>query len=129
LRQNEYANLETWQACDPAGAAGQCIVEAGNPKDCTGVLSCNFAINAKFRAEAEMAVYTSGQQSQGCYLCATPSCIAAEEGICEPISRRCIGVSGTTSSGGLLFAGEDAGGTPSASSSSGGTVTPVGDGG
>jgi hypothetical protein len=131
LRETEYANLVTWQACDPAGI-DQCIIEPGNPKDCTGVLSCNFAVNPKFRAEAEQAVYTSGQASQGCYLCAVPNCIAAEEGICEPVSRRCIAVSGTTD-GGLLFAGEDGGststGTPPSGDAGNGNGSGAGDGG
>jgi hypothetical protein len=125
-RQTEYASLEAWQSCDPLGPAGQCIIIAGNPKDCTGVLSCNFAVNARSRADAEQGVLTSGQQSVGCYLCATPSCIAVQMAVCEPVSRRCIGVSGTTSSGGLVFTGEDAGGgggsSSSGGSSSGGVV-------
>jgi hypothetical protein len=99
LRQTTYANLEAWQACDPSGPAEQCIPEPGNPKDCTGVLACNFAINARFRAQAEMAVYTIGQQSQGCYLCAVPNCVAVETAICEPVSHRCIGVTQITDGG------------------------------
>ena len=128
LREATYASLETWQACDPAGPADQCIIEAGNPKDCTGVLSCDFAINPKYRAEAETMVYAIGQQSQGCYLCAVPNCITAEIGYCEPISRRCLGVSAVTD-GGLVIVTppppEDSG-TSSTGSDSSTPVTPDG---
>ena len=65
----------------------QCIFIPGNPKDCTGVLTCEFAVNRKYRADAELAVYTIGEQSQGCYLCAIPECISGELGYCEPVSR------------------------------------------
>jgi hypothetical protein len=120
LRESTYAELETWQACEPGGPLDQCIIEAGNTKDCTGVLACDFAINPKFRAEAEERVYSIGEASQGCYLCAVPNCVAAEIGYCEPISRRCIGVTAVTD-GGLLVVG-----TPPPSGDSGTTpVTPI----
>jgi hypothetical protein len=102
LRSTLYANKTVWDACDPTVTPdpnAQCIFVPGNPKDCTGVLSCEFAVNRKYRAEAEMAVYTVGQQSQGCYLCAEPQCIAGTFGYCEPVSRRCIVVTGFTAGG------------------------------
>jgi hypothetical protein len=111
LRSTMYQNKEVWDACDPTvqNPNDQCIFIPGNPKDCTGVLTCEFAVNRKYRADAEMAVYTIGQQSQGCYLCAVPECISGELGYCEPVSRRCILVTGFTPSGlpigGLLDAG------------------------
>lgn len=89
LRQTEYANLSTWQDCDPDAVPTQCLQIAGNPKDCTGVLACDFAVNAAHRADAEWAVLVSGQQSQGCYLCAVPNCIGGDLAYCEPISHRC----------------------------------------
>ena len=96
LRQTMYANKETWDSCNPAAANpdDECIFVPGNPKDCTGVLTCEFAVNRRFRAEAEQAVYNIGQQSQGCYLCAMPNCISANLPYCEPVSRRCIMVTG-----------------------------------
>jgi hypothetical protein len=101
LRSTLYASKVVWDACDPNAAhpEDECIFIPGNPKDCTGVLTCEFAVNRKFRADAEMAVYTVGQQSQGCYLCAQPNCIASSIAYCEPVSRRCIVVTGFTSSG------------------------------
>jgi hypothetical protein len=111
LRAATYASKAVWDACDPTvpNPDAQCIFVPGNPKDCTGVLTCEFAVNRKYRADAEMAVYTIGQQSQGCYLCAQPSCISGELGYCEPVSRRCVLVTGFTTTGqpigGLLDSG------------------------
>jgi hypothetical protein len=101
LRNQIYAEKATWDACDPTATDqnNQCIFIPGNPKDCTGVLTCEFAVNPQFREDAELAVYTIGQQSQGCYLCAVPDCISASIPYCEPVSRRCIVVSGFSSTG------------------------------
>lgn len=89
VRDSTYAALEGWEACDPT-KPDQCIVEPGNPKDCTGVLTCTFAINADYRSEAEQAVLAAGEQSRGCYLCATPACGDGETAYCEPVSKRCM---------------------------------------
>jgi len=123
LRETTYADLETWQACEPGGPPSQCLIEPGNSKDCTGVLTCDFAINPKYRAEAEQRVYSIGQDSQGCYLCAVPNCISAQLAICEPISRRCLGVSAVTD-GGLIIVGT----SPPPAGDGGTVVTPsIGD--
>ncbi len=118
LRQTNYGALLGWQACDPAGPPlSQCIQIGGNPKDCTGVLSCNFAVNAHFRSEAELVTYTVGEQSQGCYLCATPTCIGGDLAWCEPISHRCMLIQG------LIDGGAVYGGSTSPSEDAGTTVT------
>lgn len=128
LRETMYASKATWDACDPTiqNPNAQCIFVPGNPNDCTGVLTCEFAVNRKFRAEAEMAVYTIGQQSQGCYRCAIPECIAGELGYCEPVSRRCIVVTNFTSGGEPIGGILDAGPPPIADSGGAGVVV-VGD--
>ena len=54
------------------------------------MLTCDFAVNPRYRAEAEQAVYSIGERSQGCYLCATPNCVSGALAYCEPVSRRCI---------------------------------------
>jgi hypothetical protein len=120
LRSETYANKAIWDACDPTipNPNDQCIFIPGNPKDCTGVLTCEFAVNRKYRADAELAVYNIGQQSQGCYLCAVPDCIAASFGYCEPVSRRCIVVTS--------FSNGEPGGS-SEDSGSAGNVTPTGE--
>ncbi|MGO8992735.1 MAG: hypothetical protein ACLQVI_05370 [Polyangiaceae bacterium] len=99
LRTNTFADLQTWSACDPSLPDSQCIFVAGNPKDCTGILSCEFAVNVKYRETAELAVATIGEQSQGCYLCAIPDCISPGLAICEPVSRECIAVTAVEDAG------------------------------
>ncbi len=112
LRDTTYANKETWDACDP-DAPEPCVFVLGNPKDCTGVLACEFAVNPVHRAEAEMAVLTIGQQSQGCYLCAIPNCVMGDIPWCEPVSRRCMIITALSDGGVPLAAVEPP--TPEAS--------------
>jgi len=88
-RDSTYASLTTWEECDPK-QPDPCIVEPGNPKDCTGVLACTFAINPIYRSEAEEAVLAMGEQSRGCYQCATPACGNGATAYCEPVSHRCM---------------------------------------
>src|SRR5947199_5647333 len=66
LRDQTYANKRVWDACepDPFNPFKDCIKVAGNPKDCSGVLTCDFAVNARYRDVAELAVYKIGEQSQ-----------------------------------------------------------------
>jgi hypothetical protein len=98
LRNDTYATKETWDACNPDDQE-PCIKVFGNPKDCTGVLACDFAVNPHHRAEAEQSVLTIAEQSQGCYLCAIPNCVGGEQTWCEPVSRRCILVTTLTDGG------------------------------
>ncbi|MBV9947781.1 MAG: hypothetical protein JOZ69_13080, partial [Myxococcales bacterium] len=81
-----------WGACDPRDP-NACIQVGGNSRDCTGVLTCDFAVNRQHRLEAEHAVLTIGQQSLGCYLCAQPNCVGGIP-TCEPVSQQCILVGG-----------------------------------
>ena len=94
LRDQTYANKRVWDQCDPGAPepllSTQCSIVGGNAKDCTGVLSCTFAVNGLYRDQAEQAVARIGEQSQGCYLCATPDCVQGQIAVCEPISHRCI---------------------------------------
>ncbi|HEY2513911.1 MAG TPA: hypothetical protein VGI39_23750 [Polyangiaceae bacterium] len=91
LRDQEYQDLLTWQACDPtAEPATQCTIFPGNPKDCTGVFACeSMAINPHFRTDFERAVLNAANGSKGCYTCNSPSCLSGSIAYCEPISRRC----------------------------------------
>ncbi len=98
-RNDTFAKLQNWQSCNPEDVA-PCIKVAGNPRDCSGVLSCDFAVNLGSRVEAEQTVLTIGNETQGCYLCATPNCVAGDLAICEPFSRKCIIVSGIVDAGG-----------------------------
>jgi hypothetical protein len=60
-----------------------CTVLGGNPKDCTGVLTCEFAVTNAGRESAYFEELLVGQQSQGCYLCAVPSCVDAPPAFCN----------------------------------------------
>ncbi len=96
VRAQTYAALEAWQRCNPGDT---CIVIGGNPHDCTGVLTCDFPIVPKFRAQAETAVLAMGEQSKGCNLCAVPNCVGGTTAYCEPVSGRCISIPGSEDSG------------------------------
>jgi hypothetical protein len=98
LRNDTYAQKTMWDACNPTDP-NACIEVFGNKKDCTGVLYCDFAVNPHYRAEAEQAVLTIGERSQGCYSCDEPDCVSGEIAWCEPVSRRCIVVTMLTEGG------------------------------
>jgi hypothetical protein len=102
LRTDTYALLEQWGQCDPDIPLGDCIIEPGNPKDCTGVLACPFAINPLYRSDAEQRMLTMGQQSQGCYLCAIPNCPQGDLAWCEPVSHRCMVISALLDGGAVI---------------------------
>jgi hypothetical protein len=108
LRETTYASKRSWDACDP-NEQNPCIKVPGNQKDCTGVLTCDFAVNRHYRDLAEMAVYKIGEQSQGCFHCAVPNCIAGEIPYCEPVSQRCIIVTEVIDGGGFVQGSTDSG--------------------
>jgi hypothetical protein len=95
VRDDMFAQKKVWAACDPndPNDPAPCIKVFGNPRDCSGVLSCDFAVHRKYRLDAEQAVLTIANQTQGCYLCATPNCVTGDLATCEPISKQCIIVS------------------------------------
>jgi hypothetical protein len=97
LRTQMYANREVWDACDPSQGSTACVAIAGNPKDCTGVLACDFAVTPGHRKDAELATYTIAQQSQGCYQCELPGCIQGDMPYCDPATHRCILIRGLLS--------------------------------
>jgi hypothetical protein len=105
LRNDLYATKQVWGACDPAEGVFACIKVAGNGRDCTGVLSCDFAVNPVHRMDAEQAVLTVGQRSQGCYLCAQPNCVSGDIAYCEPITRQCL-LATELIDGGVVFGGD-----------------------
>lgn len=88
LRNDTFALKQTWQDCNPLEEVS-CILVGGNSKDCTGVLTCDFAVNPHSRVAAEQAVLTIGQESQGCYLCAVPNCLTGAP-FCEPTTHQCV---------------------------------------
>jgi hypothetical protein len=95
VRNEMAAKLKTWVACGPLDT---CRKIGGNSRDCSGVLSCDFAVNDKYSAEAQDAVLTIANQTQGCYLCAQPNCPQGEIALCDLVAQQCIIV--TSISGG-----------------------------
>jgi hypothetical protein len=89
VRNQMFAQKQAWASCDPADP-NACIKVFGNSRDCSGVLFCDFAVNPAHRIEAEQAVLTIAQQTQGCYLCAEPDCVQGDLAVCEPVSQQCI---------------------------------------
>lgn len=113
-RTTVYNELVAWEACDPT-KENQCIVEPGNPKDCTGVLSCPFAINAANRTIAELTMLEMPEQSTGCYICGVPNCASSAIALCQPAgsgstSGRCLAFSTVfTEDGGVVVVPQDSG--------------------
>ena len=118
LRNDTYAIKQTWAACDPNDPY-PCIKVLGNPRDCTGVLACDFAVNPHHRIEAEQTVLTIAEHSQGCYLCAIPGCVSGDLTWCEPVSRQCQVVTRLIGDSGAAVADQ-----PPASSSGGPSISP-----
>jgi hypothetical protein len=101
LRNDTYNSKLIWGACDPSEPA-PCILVGGNTGDCTGVLSCNFAVNRNYRETAERAVLSIAAQSLGCYVCATPNCPQGNTAWCEPVTRECIIVDVVVDAGSVI---------------------------
>jgi hypothetical protein len=88
-RDDTFAQLQSWSNCDPNDPTS-CIIVPGNARDCSGVLTCDFAVNRLNRVAAEQATLTIANKTQGCYLCATPNCVNGDIPYCDPESRQCI---------------------------------------
>jgi hypothetical protein len=87
LRDETYQKRRTWAQCM---RDTDCFPMPGNPKDCTGVLSCPFAVNRIYREDAERLMLSIGEDSVDCHTCATPNCNTAEFPICEEVSHQCL---------------------------------------
>jgi len=87
LRDELFALKQKWQACS---ADTDCILVGGNVKDCTGILSCNTAVNRMYRQEADRRIASLPEETVDCMVCKSPNC---EEGmivVCEPVTKACI---------------------------------------
>jgi len=87
LRNDTYEKRRAWAQCV---VDEDCFSLAGNPRDCTGVLTCPFAVNWRYREEAERVMLTIGEDSVDCHTCAVPNCSASGEVHCEPLSHQCL---------------------------------------
>src|SRR6266542_2520588 len=97
LRQSLYEAKKQWAACD---LDSDCLVMAGNSRDCTGLLACPFGVNRGNREAAERATLTVGEDSVDCHLCATPNCAEGSVAICETLTHQCILVAESFEGGG-----------------------------
>ncbi|MCL2447901.1 MAG: hypothetical protein FWD17_03025 [Polyangiaceae bacterium] len=88
LRENTFADRESWGG--GCNVDTDCIEVFGNPSDCTGVLTCNFAVLRTNRETAEQAVLKIAAQSQGCYVCGVPTCPAGDLAVCETVTHQCL---------------------------------------
>lgn len=77
---------DTWQACLNDA---DCVVVGGNSKDCTGILSCNFAIHRLHRNEAERVVASLPEDTLDCTECSPPSCIGGSTAHCDTATAHC----------------------------------------
>lgn len=75
-----------WQRCQKDD---DCIVVGGSSKDCSGILSCNFAVNRIYRSEAERVVASLPETTVDCIECSSPNCIGGETAQCDRVTWRC----------------------------------------
>ena len=115
LRDELYAQKLTWQECR---TSTDCQLVGGNGQDCTGIMSCNLAVNVKFRKEAERRIASLPEETVDCHRCGSPNCPEGEIAYCDPNYHRCTIVkefigdgspSGGFSSGGRPAAGGQSG--------------------
>lgn len=87
LRDELTEAKDQWTKCD---TDLDCIKVFGNAKDCTGILSCNFAAHRASRLEAERRIASLPEETQDCIECTPPNCASGDIAVCEPVSQRCI---------------------------------------
>jgi hypothetical protein len=115
LRDELTALKDTWTRCDNDL---DCIKFFGNPADCTGILTCDFSGNRAYRLEAERRIASLPEETTDCTGCSSPNCVSGAISWCEPVSKRCMIVTGFIDGG----ADQGTAGTGgSAGSGSGGT--------
>jgi len=86
--RDELTTLKNrWAECT---RSEECIVVGGNTADCTGVLSCNFAVHRQYRLEAERRVASLPEDTVDCMVCNSPNCESGNLPFCEPVSGRCM---------------------------------------
>jgi hypothetical protein len=90
LRDELSVAKRQWSRCN---SDLDCVKIGGNPGDCTGILSCDFAVNRSARLEAERRIASLPEETVDCSECTSPNCVGGEIPHCEPISGRCIVVS------------------------------------
>lgn len=87
LRTKTAERLKFWSGCEDDT---DCIKVGGSQSDCTGVLTCPFAVNKDSRNEAEQYVLKNASESVVCHVCEQPDCIVGDKVVCEKVSKQCI---------------------------------------
>jgi hypothetical protein len=87
LRDELFALKKKWQAC---ATDADCFLVGGNVKDCTGILSCNTAVNKMYRRDAERRIASLPEETVDCMLCQSPNCEHGMITLCEPTTKACI---------------------------------------
>jgi len=116
LRDELTALKQKWQACQ---TDFDCILVGGNVKDCTGIFSCNTAVNKMHREDAERRIASLPEETVDCMVCKSPNCISGMITLCEQVTKTCIVVTeildgGTTPDTGDTGEQPDAGAMPAA---------------
>lgn len=106
LRDELHAQKISWGECE---TSSDCIKVFGSEKDCTGIFSCDFAVNRVYRLDAERRVASLPEESVDCIECQSPNCVQGDIAWCEPVTRQCIVVT------------ELIGGQPSSATATGGS--------
>lgn len=112
-RDELWALKDRWTQCQ---TDLDCVKILGSPGDCTGILSCDFAINRSNRLEAERRIASLPEETVDCTSCSGPNCVSGLITLCEAASQRCILVTsildaGTPEGTGGTDSGEGTGGT------------------
>jgi hypothetical protein len=87
MRDDLYALKLSWQDCK---STDECQLVGGNGQDCTGIMSCNMAVNVKFVKEADRRIASLPEETVQCHKCGSPNCPEGELVYCEPHYHRCI---------------------------------------
>jgi hypothetical protein len=127
MRDELHAQKIKWGECE---TSLDCIKIFGNRKDCTGIMSCDFSVNRKYREEAERRVASLPEETVDCIECQSPNCVQGKLDWCEPVTKQCMvitdlldgspdaptatgGVTSTTNTGGMTSSsGGTGGGSP-----------------
>lgn len=87
LRDELFAEKLKWQACE---SDDDCIKVGGSGQDCTGILSCDLALNRRYRAEADRRIASLPEETADCMACQSPNCVEGDVALCERVTRQCI---------------------------------------
>jgi hypothetical protein len=90
LRTTLETDRRAWAACDPAQGDSQCTIVGGDSMDCTGILTCDFAVNVSMLAQAQKGVIDNSVHSKICTdYCSTQTCAQDSPPVCDPVTRQC----------------------------------------